>query len=299
MLRRLGYACLCVSLPNSSPRGTVLRNATPDRLRALIEENLDRLARVLEFNVAHRIRLFRISSDLIPFGSHPVNQVPWWEEFGPRLAELGAYIRTHDLRVSVHPGQHTVLSAVNEAVAIASLRDLEYHGRLLDALGVDLRSKIVVHGGGAYGDKSAALSRWARRADQLPAGVRARLVIENDERKFGAEDILTLSGLVGLPVVFDLLHHRAYAGPGDRDLSGLLRRVFATWRPERDGPPKVHLSSQAPGKRLGAHAELVAPGDLAALLAAAPPEIDFDCMLEAKSKELALFHLRQELALAA
>jgi UV DNA damage endonuclease len=302
MVRRLGYACLCQSLPAASPRGTLLRNATPARLRQLIAANLDGLAAVLRFNVQHRIRLFRISSDVIPFGSHPVNGVPWWHEQAGRLAEIGAFIRAHDLRVSVHPGQYTVLSSPRPEVVEAAVRDLEYHARLLDSLGVDGHHKIVLHLGGAYGDKAAALRRWIEAVHRLPDAVRARLIVENDERLFGADDVLRASDATGAPVVFDALHHRVYEGRTaarsgvDARQTDILRAVFATWDPIRDGPPKMHYSTQAVGLRPGAHAEHVDPAELTAFLAQTPPDAVFDVMLEAKAKEQALFRIREAIS---
>ena len=161
MLRRLGYACLSLSVEGSSPRGTILRNATPERLRALTAANLAGLQRVLEFNVAHGVRMFRLSSDIVPFGSHPVNAMPWWDEFAEPLAEIGELIRTSGMRVSMHPGQYTVLSSPDQRIVDAARADLVFHARLLDALGLDTRHKIVIHVGGAYSDKAAALDRWS------------------------------------------------------------------------------------------------------------------------------------------
>lgn len=300
MIRRLGYACLCRSLPSASPRGTVLRNATPERLRELIATNLDGLAAVLRFNVEHGVRLFRISSDVIPFGSHPVNTIAWWDEYTDRLAAIGDFIRTHDLRVSLHPGQYTVLSSPKPEVVETAVLDLVYHARLLDALGVHSRHKVVIHVGGAYGDKDAALGRWIETVRALPDNVRARLIVENDERLFGAEDVLRASAATGTPIVFDALHHRVYearagAAPDDTaaGLDDLLRAVFATWDPVRDGPPKMHYSTQAPDLRAGAHAEYVDPVELLTFLDRVPPEASFDLMLEAKGKEQALFHVRE------
>src|SRR5690242_4787508 len=100
MLRRLGYPCLCLSVDDSSPRGTILRNATPERLRALTAANLERLHRVLDFNTTHGVRMFRLSSDIVPFGSHPVNAIAWWDEFAEPLAHIGEQIRAGDVRVS-------------------------------------------------------------------------------------------------------------------------------------------------------------------------------------------------------
>jgi UV DNA damage endonuclease len=297
MLRRLGYACITLSIDARSSHGTVLRLATPDRLRELIAKNLAGLRRQLEFNAAHDIHLFRISSDVIPFGGHPANDLAWWEEFAPDLAALGDLIAATDQRVSMHPGQYTLLSSPDERITEASVRDLVYHARFLDALGVDQRGKLVVHGGGAYGDKPAALARWAERYAALPACVRRRLVVENDERIYTVADLLGLSEHTGVPVVLDTLHHRCNpgpAGPGPRALHDLLRAVFQTWA-GADGPPKTHFSSQSPDRKPGAHADHADPEEFIAFLHAAPDE-PFDCMLEAKAKDHALFRLRDALA---
>lgn len=300
MLRRLGYACLCLSLEPGSPRGTILRNASPERLRGLIELNLATLQQVIAFNVEHGVRLFRISSDVIPFGSHPVNTLRWWAQFRQPLREIGRLIRTHDLRVSMHPGQYTVLSSPDTRILEAARADLVYHTRLLEALDVDTRHKVVVHVGGAYGDRAAALNRWVGAVSDLPDNVRLRLVLENDERLFGAEDVLRASAAAGAPVVLDVFHHRVHAGPdAETSIPGLMRRAAATWDLARDGVPKLHYSSQSAGQRPGAHAEYVDPAEFARFLTLAPPEVTFDCMLEAKAKDRALFQLRETLGIAA
>ncbi len=300
MLRRLGYACVCLSVEDSSPRGTILRNATPERLRALTAANLARLHRVLDFNAAHGVRMFRLSSDIVPFGSHPVNAIPWWDEFAEPLAHIGEQIRTSSMRVAMHPGQYTLLSSPYPRIVDAARADLVFHTRLLDALATDTRHKIVVHVGGAYSDKPAALDRWIRAVRMLPDAVRARLVLENDERLFGAEDVLFASAATGVPVVLDVLHHRVYAGRcADAALPDLMRRAARTWQPERDDVPKIHYSSQADGLRPGAHAEYVDAAEFAEFLALAPGDVEFDCMLEAKAKDLALFRVRDALGIVA
>lgn len=300
MLRRLGYACVCLSVEDSSPRGAILRNATPERLRALTDANLTRLRRVLDFNVTRGVRMFRLSSDIVPFGSHPVNAIAWWDEFAEPLARIGEQIRTSGMRVSMHPGQYTVLSSPDPRIVDAARADLVFHARLLDALALDTRHKIVVHVGGAYSDKAAALDRWTTAVRALPDAVRTRLVLENDERLFGAEDVLFASAASGVPVVLDVLHHRVFAGSGaDEVLPDLMRRAARTWQTQHDGVPKIHYSSQAAGLRAGAHADYIDGAEFADFLALAPADVEFDCMLEAKAKDLALFRVRDVLGIAA
>lgn len=293
-LRRLGYACICLSIDARSNRGTILRNATPERLRDLISANLAGLREMLTFNINNDIRLFRISSQVIPFGGHPVNQLAWWEEFAAPLAELGNLIRESDMRVSLHPGQYTVLSSADQRIVAAAIADLTWHSRLLDAMELDSRHKLVIHGGGAYGDKPAAMARWAENYTGLPDSIRRRLVLEHDERVYSATDVLALSACTGVPVVIDTLHYRLNPGEATPTLRAALDAAFATWRPQ-DGPPKVHFSSQALTLRPGAHAEHADPAEFRAFLDIAP-EQPFDCMLETKGKDRSLFALRAALA---
>ena len=294
MLRRLGYVAIALSIDASTNRTCRLANATPGRLRELGAANLAGLAEVLAFNVRSDVSLYRISSQIIPFASHAAVHFPWWEEFGGDLRRLGDFILRHDLRVSMHPGQFTVLSSPDERTLAASLRDIEWHVRFLDLLGVDSRHKVIVHLGGVYGDKVAALRRFAHTVRSLPLAWRQRLAVENDERLYTVDDALRAAAETGLPVVFDWLHHQLNPGRSG-DASEAMARCFATWQGERDGLPKVHFSSPQRGGRLGAHADWVDPEEFARFLRMAPPT-DFDCMLEAKKKDLALFRLRRDMA---
>jgi UV DNA damage endonuclease len=290
---RLGYACINLTLGRRgmTNRTCRLANATPERLEALSRANLDGLAETLRWNVAHDIEVFRISSDLIPLASHPRAQWPWREALSDELAQIGEYARRHGPRLSTHPGQYTVLNSPAASVVEQAVAELEYHASLLDALGLPASCKIVLHVGGVYGDRSAALARFRETFRRVSERVQRRLIIENDERCYGADDVLELSHALGMPVVFDALHHRVHAGaPASR---ALLDDVCATWKPA-DGPPKLHFSSQKPDGRPGAHAEYVDESEFAAFADLLRGRA-VDVMLEAKAKERALLHLRRAL----
>jgi UV DNA damage endonuclease len=275
----------------------ILRNALPERLRELIKLNLTNLATLLRLNATRDIRLFRISSDVIPFASHPVNGVPWWREFASELREIAETIRGEDIRVSMHVGPYTVLSSPNGQTLAASVADLEYHARFLDAVSFDVTHKIIVHGGGVYGDKAASMQRWSENVQGLPANIRDRLTVENDERLYGSEDAFALSRTVKIPWVFDVFHHRVFAGE-NADVIEPLELAAATWS-AIDGVPKIHYSSQAEGSRPGAHADYVLSAEFEAFLSLTRDTADFDCMLEAKAKDCALLDLRRDLYLSA
>lgn len=297
MLHRLGYACIALGSNATTNRGTILRNATPERLRALIAANLAGLGEVLRYNVRIGVRLFRISSDIIPFASHPVNTVEWWAEFAAELRALGDYARATDQQLSMHPSHFTVLNAPDPRVLAGAHRDLDWHHRFLDALGCGPEAKLILHLGGVYGDRAASLARLVQAVRDLPPALRARIVVENDDRLWSVDEALHVHAEVGAPVVFDWLHHRCRPGERDpddpADLRALLERVASTWHGQ---PilPKLHFSSQEPGAKRGAHADYVDPAEFRRFLSCAEG-IDFDCMLEAKAKDLALLQLRCDL----
>ena len=279
---RLGYACVNTGLP-SSGRTVRLANATPERLRALIAGNLDALEAILRWNAAHGIDVFRVTSDLIPFGSHHVNVLAWWDEFAPRLAEVGAL----GGRLSTHPGQYTVLSSSRPEVVAASVAELEYHERLLTSLGLDSTHKIVLHVG--------APERFEAGFEQLSDGARSRLVLENDER-VPLDEVLDLAERIGAPVVLDVFHHQLAPSFHGLSLRELVLKCAETWR-EPDGRQKIHFSTQAPGKRPGAHADTI---DLDAFgeLVDEAGDLPLDCMLEVKDKEQSVLRAKELLGSA-
>jgi UV DNA damage endonuclease len=291
---RLGYACVNTQLPTSA-RTLRLANATPDRLRELIAANLDALETILRWNEAHGIQVFRLTSNLIPFGSHPVNTIAWWDELADRFTAVADLLVATGARVSTHPGQYTVLSSAQPTVVAAAIDELEYHARLLTALGLDRSHKIVRHVGSGAADPSAAAERFAAGFARLAEDARARLVLENDER-WPLAAVLELAEPLGIPVVFDAFHHElapSFEGLGVRELVELTNE---TWQPH-DGRQEVHFSTQEPGKRPGAHAQSI-DLDAFAAFAAAVGDLPLDCILEVKDKEQSVLRASELLCLA-
>ncbi len=180
---------------------------------------------------------------------------------------------------------------------------------LFDAMGLDEEAVVVLHVGGAAGGKPAACDRFLAGLELLSERARARLVIENDDRSFGTTDVVELAGRAGLRVVWDALHHQCNNPDGLPDADALAA-ALATW-PE-DVTPKIHYSSPRldleerkvkRGRRverrlvlpqLRAHADLVEPFGFEQFIRMA--RRDFDVMLEAKAKDLAVLRLREQLA---
>lgn len=278
---RIGYPCLNRSLGCSASRTFRLASYTPERLAAAVAANLDCLERILQYNLDHGLLFFRITSDLVPFASHPVCRHPWRRQFAARFAALGRFIRRHGMRISMHPDPFTLINSPDEGIFRRSAAELEYHAAVLDLLGLDGTARIQVHAGGAYGDKPAAIDRFCARFGLLRAAVRRRLTVENDDRLFTLADCLEISRRSGIPVLFDSFHHRLNHR-GEKEAQALALAA-ATWGKE-DGPPMTDYSSQKKGARRGSHAESVDLRHFARFAAHAAP-FACDVMLEIKDKE--------------
>jgi UV DNA damage endonuclease len=278
---KIGYPCINRRLDCTASSTFRLASYSEERLVETVASNLRCLERILRWNVEHGLRFFRLTSDLVPFASHPVCRVRWWERFGTEFKAVGAYIKRHGMRISMHPDQFIVLNSPRPEVVERSVAELVYHARVLDAMGLGPSAKIQLHGGGAYGDPAAALRRFAGTVERLPGSVKRRLVIENDDRTYGLGEVMSVSEKTGIPVLFDTFHHECL-NHGEPPAEAMAV-AGATWR-RRDGLPMIDYSSQKAGAPRGAHTESIVPEHFDRLLAATA-HLDYDIMLEIKDKE--------------
>jgi UV DNA damage endonuclease len=154
-----------------------LASYSPERLEETVAENLACLGRILGFNRDHGILFFRITSDLVPFASHPAMDSPWQDRLGGLFRETGRIIRDSGIRISMHPDQYILINAPDEAVVRRSIAELRYHAEVLDLMGLDTTARIQIHVGGVYGDREASIRRFADRAaglDEAAAPARHR-----------------------------------------------------------------------------------------------------------------------------
>jgi UV DNA damage endonuclease len=271
-----------------------------------LRRSLELLDLVFDYLDRNDIRVYRMSSSTVPYGTHP--DLPEFDyrrqidACGPELAELGDKARSLGLRLSTHPGQYSVLNAEDSLLAEKAIADVEQDALLLDALSQPPEAVVVIHVGGLYGDHAASLDRWAASYERLSERAGRRLVVEHDETSFDLDDVLELHRRTGVPVVYDSHHHRVNPG-GRPDADDALAAAYTTW-PE-GVRPKVHVSSPRTELRtvgrgkasrlvpplLDQHADFATPWDVAEVLRAAPGPLDV--MLEAKAKDVALLWLRR------
>ena len=113
---KIGYACTLVLQDDTKMRSCIAKNASELRLIELIDHNLTALSNILTYNHQQGIKMFRISSDIIPFGSSPINSVDWQTLFQSAFTFLQEQIKRYDMRVSMHPGQYTIINSPNPEV---------------------------------------------------------------------------------------------------------------------------------------------------------------------------------------
>jgi len=252
-----------------------------------VKNNLDCLIRILQFNLEHKLFFFRISSDLVPFASHPINTFNWRGHFQEDFEEIGEFITKNRMRISMHPDQFTLINSIKDEIFQRNKNELKYHAQILDLMNLDTSAKIQIHVGGAYGDKDESLERFVIRFGMLDGSIIRRLVIENDDKLYNLNDCLKINVQTQIPILFDVFHHKLN-NSGNQTTEESFKLAAKTWHEKRDGIPMVDYSSQEPNGSPRQHTETINIEDFDQFLKQTQ-QFDFDVMLEIKDKEESAF----------
>ncbi len=261
------------------------------------------------------ISMYRFSSDFAPYLTHP--DMPQFHnqliECRAELENLGERAREMNLRLSFHPSQYIILNAPSEKLVETSLRDFAAQAEMLDIMGLGSEAVIVTHVGGVYGDPDASIQRFIVNHKKLGEPSRRRLVLENDDKSYGVRDVVRINEATGIRLIFDHQHHNC-CNPDGTTPEAACCACLKTW-PD-DCRPKIHFSSPRQQDRVVMRVDKATGKKKAFECAALPTQhadtIDaevfipfarevirdcreFDVMVEAKSKDLAVFQLKQEL----
>ena len=272
---------------------TLTPKARREYLGAIARDNAAALVAAVRHCHTLGIGAFRINSQILPLGTHPVSgysldRIDPTGEARRTFVEAAALARTLDVRLSFHPDQFVVLNSEREAVVESSIRELEFQAEIAELVGADV---IVLHGGGAAGGTAAALARLARAVERLTGRARARLALENDDRLFAPADLLPLCERLAVPFVYDVHHHRC-KGDG-LSVAEATARAVASWGGRE---PYFHISSPREGWDGGdarPHADHIDPLDLPRAWHSMRLTVD----VEAKAKERAVLALMAHLSL--
>ena len=301
-MRNYGYACINMGFSNrpKSKRITTNRSMIKRTFHEkgigyaseLALQNVRDLYKILQWNLENDIYFYRLSSDIIPWASeYEMEELP---DYGLILAackKAGNFAREHGMRLTSHPGPFNKLASPKESVFQLTYKDLKVHGDLFDMIGLPRTpyAKLNIHVGAAYGDKPFALDNFCRNFERLPENVRSRLTVENDDKPslYATDELYAgVYERIGIPIVFDYHHHRLH--PGGQSEQEALETALSTWGNIK---PVVHYAESRcieynnPKIKPQAHSDYVIA------------EFDdyghnFDVMIEAKHKELALLRYR-------
>jgi len=262
MTKRIGFACKWIDHPHqvvgikltddakqyNTGTTTVawLRRQTKDvaeqKLWDLMEQNIESTRKLVEKvgTLDEPLRMLRISSDLLPVYTHDEFRDFWRQPevvsaLEKRFGEVGDLARTHNIRLSFHPGQFTVLASDNPGIVERSIEEFEYHTNMARWMGYGKKFqdlKINVHISGKQGPDGI------RKAYQkLSPEARNCITIENEENSWGLDDCLTITDLV--PIVLDIHHHWIREGEYIDAKDDRVKRVIDSWRGVR---PTCHYS---------------------------------------------------------
>ncbi len=279
---KIGYACTPLKIPSKTTKSFIIKNYSEDLLINCISSNLKSLIDILNYNISNEIFLFRISSDIVPFASHEINTFDWEKYFKDDFYKIGNLIKKNSIRVSMHPGQYTVLNSQNKDIVSKSIKDLEYHCKFLDNLNLNSTNKIILHVGGVYNNKELAIDNFINNYNSLSKNIKDRLVIENDEKNYTINDLLYISEKCSIPIIYDNLHYSCYEGHlGDNH--SILNSIKKTWNND-DGLIKVHYSEQNETKKKGSHSSTISCDKFLNYINSLG-DLDIDIMTEVKDKD--------------
>ena len=257
---QLGYACINLELAEqgiTTNRGMVRKTFLEKGIQyasQLALHNVTSLLKIVEWNVAHNIKVFRVTSELFPWASeYRLKDLPDFKEIRSILEAVGKL----PIRLSTHPGPFNKLAG-RGATLDNTIKDLEIHSEIFDFMNLLAShwNKINVHVGGAYGNKQETLKRFAENFKKLSLNLRARLTVENDDKPglFTVVELKPLHEMIGVPIVFDYFHHKLH--PGSLTENEAFLTAYKTWKVK----PIFHYSSsrrekEDPSSKKEAHSD--------------------------------------------
>jgi UV DNA damage endonuclease len=299
---KLGYACINMTLDGNkktkvTTNRSMIRKTFDQKGLAYASElallNCKDLLTILKWNEKNNIKFFRLSSNIFPWASeYNIDDLPDIAEIKNCLKAAGDFAKFVDQRLTAHPGPFNKLCSPTESVVQNTIIDLEIHGKLFDMLGLPQTpyAKINIHVGAAYDDKAVAAKTFCKNFSRLSNSVRSRLTVENDDKQslFSTKDLFDLVHKdIQIPIVFDFHHHTFCSGGQSEEEA--LRLAHSTWngiQPVTHYSESLSVERNEPKIKPQAHSEYV-------LKKIKNYDMDFDIMIEAKAKELALLHYRK------
>ena len=262
MIKRIGFACKWIDGPSqidginqkdnckqyntgSTTVAWLNRQTTEvaeQKLYDLMVGNIEAVRKLVELvgTLDENLRMVRLSSDILPVYTEPT-WGRYWRSADVRaycereFRRVGDLARERGVRLSMHPGQFTVLASVNEGIVGRSIEEFEYHTDMARWMGYGKTFqdfKINVHISGKQGPDGIK-----RAMQRLSPEARNCITIENDEMTWGIDASLELVDTCAL--VLDIHHHWINSGEYIDPNDDRVKRIIDSWRGVR---PVIHYS---------------------------------------------------------
>lgn len=290
---KLGYVSISKALDITSSSTVTYtsfkeKDHSIEKLYQTINSNLEALQEILKYNIKNHLHFYRLTSKLIPLATHNDVSYDYITPFKDKFKEIGKLINDNNIRIDVHPDQFAVLNSAKRSVVSDTIKILEYHYKVLDALGIKDKIIIIHVGGNTFG-KDKSVTRFINNFNRLPKYLKEVIAIENDDKIFTIEDCLYISDKLNIPVVLD--YHHYICNNNGENIENLINKVFASWQ---NKTPKIHFSSPKSKlkKEFRSHHDYINVDTFINFLEKIKfINTDFDIMIEAKAKDDALYRL--------
>ena len=262
MIKRIGFACKYmhpdqtqkkklledIQRPLNTRSTTVAwlnrqtKEVAEQRLWDIMVHNIQSYYNLIEYvgGLDNELRMVRLGSDVLPVYTEPTWSYFWRKDDVRAYCEkhfrpVGNLARKLDVRLSMHPGQFTVLASDNPDIVERSIEEFEYHVDCIRWMGYgqqfqDFKCNVHIAGRKGPAGIQAVLPRLSQEA-------RNTITIENDEMSWGTDASLELEKDVAL--VLDIHHHWVRTGEYIQPTDDRYLRIVDSWRGVR---PVIHYS---------------------------------------------------------
>ena len=293
----LGYVSLSKALditPSSIMTYTNFEkeNYPVDKLINITKKNLEALKEITIYNIKNDIHFYRLTSKLVPLATHDKVDFDYITPLLSKYKEIAQLINDNNIRVDTHPDQYAVLNSTDKKIVKNTFEILEYHYKILTALGIK-KPVILLHIGSSACGKKASITRFINNFNKLPEYIRNCIAVENDDKTYNIIDTLNLCKKLNIPMVLDY-HHYICNNTGEK-LEDYIEEIIGTWK---NMEPKFHFSSPKSNlkKEYRSHHDYIEHDEFIKFINILKPyNKTFYIMLEAKTKDDALFRLARQL----
>lgn len=291
---RLGYVALSKALDDVTTSSTITytnyinKNYNTSKLLEITKNNLDSLYEIIKYNVKNNFHFYRLTSKLVPLATHDKVDFDYITPLLDEYKKIGKLINDNNIRVDTHPDQYAVLNSMDSKIVKNTVEILEYHYKIMDAIGI--KDKIIIlHVGSSACGKKASITRFINNFNKLPDHIKKCIAVENDDKVYNIKDVLELCHKINVPMVLD--YHHFICNNEKEDINDYLKEIIDTWNGKI---PKMHFSSPKSKlkKEFRSHSDYINKKCFIKFInILKKQDKDIDIMLEAKAKDDAVSRL--------